>query len=292
MRWLHGLKSASLAAICIVGVVACGDDDKGDKLSDSGSPATADDGDGPQSGLDSGLDGSLPRDAATVSPDGTLIGAQPDGGTPAPENDASAPTACPAGCNDNVACTIDSCVNGACQHRVDNNACGAGTSCSLTMGCQPGKACASNADCEDMDGCTTRASCNMMVARCEYDVLDRDGDGYPPVSCGGTDCNDDRGRINPSAAETCDGVDNDCNGTVDDVKLAEGATCKDGRPGCADGYTSCGPLGCINLQTSNTSCGACGNPCIDGEVCTNGECTCPLGGSIMMCQDGPVSACA
>jgi hypothetical protein len=40
-----------------------------------------------------------------------------------------------------------------------------------------------------------------------------DQDGYS-ASCG--DCNDNDASVNPLALEVCDGVDNDCNGLVDD----------------------------------------------------------------------------
>jgi len=42
--------------------------------------------------------------------------------------------------------------------------------------------------------------------------LDRDADGH-----GCTDCNDQDPRVGPHAAEVCDGVDNDCNGLIDDA---------------------------------------------------------------------------
>ena len=42
--------------------------------------------------------------------------------------------------------------------------------------------------------------------------IDEDGDGY-----GCMDCDDTNAAIHPGAAETCDGIDNDCSGLADDV---------------------------------------------------------------------------
>lgn len=45
-----------------------------------------------------------------------------------------------------------------------------------------------------------------------------DGDGAVSVAVeGGTDCDDDNATVFPGASEVCDGLDNDCNGTSDDV---------------------------------------------------------------------------
>lgn len=47
------------------------------------------------------------------------------------------------------------------------------------------------------------------------EIIDSDGDGY----LSDEDCDDGNAQVNPSAAEVCDGIDNDCNGEVDDGVL-------------------------------------------------------------------------
>lgn len=54
---------------------------------------------------------------------------------------------------------------------------------------------------------------------------DADADGYDTT----TDCNDDDANVNPAAAEVCDGLDNNCDGNID-----EGF---EGVDGDSDGYT-------------------------------------------------------
>ena len=50
------------------------------------------------------------------------------------------------------------------------------------------------------------------------DECDLDGDGFDATVCGGTDCDDTNAAINTAADEVCDGgIDNDCDGTVDDA---------------------------------------------------------------------------
>ena len=50
---------------------------------------------------------------------------------------------------------------------------------------------------------------------------DIDGDGFASTSCGGVDCDDQNGAINPTSTEVCDFVDNNCSGAVND-----GITCE------------------------------------------------------------------
>ncbi len=45
---------------------------------------------------------------------------------------------------------------------------------------------------------------------------DSDGDGYPDVACGGNDCDDTDPLVHPSASESCNQMDDDCDGDVDE----------------------------------------------------------------------------
>jgi hypothetical protein len=81
-------------------------------------------------------------------------------------------------------------------------------------------------DCDDNDPCTDE-ECNRYTGQCVYNLtsFDIDGDGYrgprvgtiagQPESCG-DDCDDTSELAHPGGIEVCDGVDNDCNGIVDD----------------------------------------------------------------------------
>jgi hypothetical protein len=99
------------------------------------------------------------------------------------------PVWCPAGndCDDNNAAVHPGAVE-VCDDGVDND-------------------CDGLVDCADPD-CT----CGHCV--------DNDGDGYyvyDPVWCpAGNDCDDTNPNVYPGAPELCDGIDNDCDGVIDE----------------------------------------------------------------------------
>ncbi len=100
-------------------------------------------------------------------------------------------------------------------------------------------------DCKDT-ACDGDANCG--AAACQ----DNDGDGYTSDTCGGTDCNDNDPSIHPGASEVCNGVDDNCDGQIDetfDKDNDDFVTCPpdatyvptkrvDGKS-CPAGYTTC-----------------------------------------------------
>jgi hypothetical protein len=61
----------------------------------------------------------------------------------------------------------------------------------------------------------TSVTATSAARRVTLQTPDADGDGYKSVLNGGSDCDDANGAIHPSAAELCNGVDDDCDGSAD-----------------------------------------------------------------------------
>jgi hypothetical protein len=120
-------------------------------------------------------------------------------------------------CDDDAACTQDVCVNGECRYSPDDSLCDGGDFCvspevcAPFLGCIPGVARA----CDDADTCTLN-TCDADAAMCVFLPRDDDRDGASSVGCGGLDCDDADPDAYPGAAESCDGVDNDCDGLLDE----------------------------------------------------------------------------
>ena len=99
------------------------------------------------------------------------------------------------------------------------------------------------------------------------DVSDFDLDGFSPAA---GDCDDsDPGRY-PGADELCDGVDNDCDGTVDN-----GATAFCEAAGLCS-TASCVAGSCVNTpKDAGTVCRANFGTCNPAETCDGSSLTCP-----------------
>jgi hypothetical protein len=103
-----------------------------------------------------------------------------------------------------------------------------------------------------------------MNGLCVTDCTDQDGDGY----CAADDCDDGDPTVNPGAFEICDGLDNDCDGQIDDGVHC--AVCRTDSE-CVAGQSCCGGV-CTELATDPINCGACDMACAAGETCLDGFC--------------------
>ncbi|WP_437333803.1 putative metal-binding motif-containing protein [Sorangium sp. So ce394] len=106
-------------------------------------------------------------------------------------------------------------------------------------------------------------------------------DGYAPSS---NDCNDRSPDVHPDAAETCNLVDDDCDGRVD-----EGVREVCGVGMCAREAIACTPGSCTPGEPSPETCNALDDDCdgetdedpglcAPGEGCPNGTCSSGTGG--------------
>ncbi len=109
---------------------------------------------------------------------------------------------------------------GACVPCLDSNECDDGVFCNGTEVCAAG-CCASAAlgPCDSQTACI-QDICNEGPRTCDHITqapVDGDGDGQLAIACGGLDCDDGEATVFNGAPELCDGLDNDCNGAIDDA---------------------------------------------------------------------------
>ena len=134
------------------------------------------------------------------------------------------------------------------------------------------------ADMSDESGAnkvTGAIDCKAEPQKCE----DADKDGVIAAN----DCNDNDKNIYPGAIELCDGVDNNCNGKIDDARdffVTRGlASCDHGKlkvKSCSKGFANCdgkSDNGCeTDIYNDHDNCGGCNNSCAPDEVCHLGIC--------------------
>jgi len=111
------------------------------------------------------------------------------------------------------------------------------------------------------------------------ECLDEDKDGVTAKF----DCNDHDPMVHPGAIERCDGIDNNCNGKIDErvtVNVGNGTgMCNQGKvevQSCHKGFGDCDKKpenGCeTDLMKDNANCGACNHACSGVEQCALGSC--------------------
>lgn len=183
------------------------------------------------------------------------------------------------------------CDGGTCKTRFvnDDSPCGSQT-LALECGAYSDIYCNGEAEqtapvcptsCESKEDCDADATCNEQnVCVTEEDY---DGDGYLPSQ---GDCDNTDATIHPEAYEYCDGVDNDCDGTIDEDYLGLGASC-DGSDAdsCNEGNFVCALNGLSMICNDNSSDSSeicydtIDNDC-DGEIDENCSTCIPSGAEI------------
>ena len=189
------------ALLLSLGLVGCGP-------STAASPFTIDAGpDTPDGGGGSGSTGGGNEDAGPA--DDTLGG---------PCNDD-------AQCDDEIACTVDSCdmTLSRCRHSPDDASCQDGLFCNGFERCEAKIGCLAGAPvaCSDGDVCTIDA-CVEATGACSQTLRDADQDGTPDGHCvANGDCNDNDPAIHPGVPEVCKNLrDDNCNGMIDEAGCA------------------------------------------------------------------------
>jgi Cys-rich repeat protein len=124
-------------------------------------------------------------------------------------------------------------------------ACAAGESC-VDGVCTGAVACVTDADCDDGLFCTSYESCVAGACIALPDIVCDDGDPATTDFCdeAADTCHHTGGPCTP-APELCNGLDDDCDGVVDED---------------------------FAFATDPLNCGACGTACAAGESCADGVC--------------------
>jgi len=155
----------------------------------------------------------------------------------------------------------------------------AGIACCFELRCAPGQECF-ECGCRDSECCaalTCQEELQVCVnCACVYmqgpggdggqvgDGPDYDGDGFG----GDRDCDDTEPAVNPRATETCNQVDDDCDGETDEGTCPGQSCCVDGCHECCDDSDCDDDDACTADRCDNHRCGhaapaACTDCCVD-----------------------------
>ncbi len=158
---------------------------------------------------------------------------------------------CQNGCDDNDACTMDSCVGSSCVHVAKS--CDDGNLCTEDS-CVNGTCQNQAKNCDDGMGCTVDSCVN---GECQHSANCDDSNGCTDDSCTGGSCQH----------------------TNNNASCGNGGTCQNGS--CQSGGSSSGGPAC----TCTTGCkDSCGQPCNDGAMCANNA---VCNGGNCVCNGGP-----
>ncbi len=216
-----------------------------------------------------------------------------------PMTDSANCGTCGAACPADQSCTAGACrvtttcmtgqtaCGGSCVNtQSDNNNCGTcGTTCPTGQTCQTG-ACRMMACPTGQDLCGT-ACANLMTDTANCGTCGRacaTGQTCTGGTCGGA-------VMCPTGQTACGAACADlqsdptncgaCGTACPAGNTCAAGACRAPRPTCATGEIDCAPMAtapsCVNTQTSNANCGACGTVCPTGQTCMAGACTCATG---------------
>lgn len=189
---------AALALSLVFGPLGCGDDDDGG------------------------------ADAGPMEDGGDMDARSGDGSPPIPDG----ATLCEVDedCDDSTMCTRNICdPAGYCRNPVDPAVCDDGIFCNGIEQCDPFRGCVPGPPetCNDSNVCTIDR-CDEEGKTCIQEPRDFDGDGEVDWHCEdasgelGTDCDDRDPTRGSTVSEICsDGVDNDCDGTIDEDTIED-----------------------------------------------------------------------
>ena len=134
---------------------------------------------------------------------------------------------------------------------------------------------------------------------------DDDEDGYGKAEAGGAtgldcvadkvDCDDSSPDAHPGATELCNGVDDNCNGHVDEEGACGGDVCEEKEDGvscggqkiCHQGECCDHKSNCAGKECGPDGCGTVCGFCAEGQACEDGACQASVHCELILSVSGP-----